>query len=325
MGHDLMANPRRLGIVAATLATGSGLAYMAAAGAPRGWLAINAAALVIGLALLGIITRSRGDASRGSGGFVLAAGLGLLATALFGMTIEETARWVRVGVVTLQPSLILLPLMIVSHARQRDRLAATGLAVAALALALQPDRAMAGALLAGTAAVALQRRTPATRAVLAAAAAGFAVTLWRADALPATPFVEQVFASAFAFTPFAGAGLAAAALLLLLPALASDARARDPLAPVFGAVWLAIMLAALLGNYPTPVIGYGGSGILGYLLCLAALPARIGAPVTPGGATRPADPSQPRRNSPMVSATPMTMMPIFNIRSGNTFKARAPR
>ena len=33
-----------------------------------------------------------------------------------------------------------------------------------------------------------------------------------------------------------------------------------------------MLLASALGNYPTPLLGYGGSGILGYLLCLAALP-----------------------------------------------------
>jgi hypothetical protein len=43
-------------------------------------------------------------------------------------------------------------------------------------------------------------------------------------------------------------------------------------ATVFAAVWLTILAAAAIGNYPTPLLGYGGSGVLGYLLCLAALP-----------------------------------------------------
>jgi hypothetical protein len=43
---------------------------------------------------------------------------------------------------------------------------------------------------------------------------------------------------------------------------------------VFGAVWMAAVLAAALGNYPTPVVGYGGSAIVGYLLSLGLLPAR---------------------------------------------------
>ncbi len=267
MLSKLMLRPRWLGAIAATAATDAGLAFMAFAGAPHAYLALNSAALAIGLALLAIVVRSRGDAEHGSGALVIVAASALLATAQFGVRIDGAARWVRFGVVTLQPALILLPLMILAYARRRDRLGSIGMALAALALALQPDRAMAGALLAGTAAVALPAREPAPRIVLAVAALGFAVTLLRADTLPPTPFVEQVLASALALSAPAGAGMVAAAALLLLPALA-----RDHTAPVFVAVWLAILVAATLGNHPTPLLGYGGSGILGYLLCLAALP-----------------------------------------------------
>ena len=42
---------------------------------------------------------------------------------------------------------------------------------------------------------------------------------------------------------------------------------------VSGAVWFGCIAAAALGNYPTPVVGYGGSAILGYLLTFAFLPA----------------------------------------------------
>lgn len=269
MLNELMVRPRRLGMCAAILATGAGLVFMAAAGAPWAYLVVNGAALVIGLALLTVVVRSRGDALRGSGALVLAAAFGLLATAAFGMSIDGAARWVRIGVVTLQPALILLPAMIIAYARHRDLLATAGMLLVALALALQPDRAMASALLAGLAVVAWQHREAGTRAVVVVATIGFAASLLRADTLPATPFVEQVFATALAFAPLAGGGLIAAAVVLLLPALA-----RDDTASVFIAVWLAIFLAAVLGNYPTPVIGYGGSGILGYLLGLSALPGR---------------------------------------------------
>lgn len=36
-------------------------------------------------------------------------------------------------------------------------------------------------------------------------------------------------------------------------------------------------MAAALGNYPTPIVGYGGSAIIGYVLSLLALPKRAGA------------------------------------------------
>jgi hypothetical protein len=63
--------------------------------------------------------------------------------------------------------------------------------------------------------------------------------------------------------------------MLLVPAIIgwrTNPAGRLP-AAVFGAVWLAIILAAALGNYPTPVVGYGSSAIIGYLLSLTALSA----------------------------------------------------
>jgi cell division protein FtsW (lipid II flippase) len=34
-----------------------------------------------------------------------------------------------------------------------------------------------------------------------------------------------------------------------------------------------VIAAAAIGNYPTPLVGYGGSAILGYLLSAALLSA----------------------------------------------------
>jgi hypothetical protein len=63
---------------------------------------------------------------------------------------------------------------------------------------------------------------------------------------------------------------------------------RRPGHAVFGAVWLAVIVAAALGNYPTPLVGYGGSAILGYLLSLLYLPPRRAArPIRRGGAPGP--------------------------------------
>ncbi len=144
--------------------------------------------------------------------------------------------------------------------------------VAALALALQPDRAMAGTLVAGLAVVAVQRSNRQTMVALAAAIGSFCVTLLRPDVLPATAFVEHVMVDAFALSAVAGGALVTGAMLLILPALA-----RSQAAPVFAVTWLAILVAALLGNYPTPLLGYGGSGIIGYLLSLAVLPPHVGS------------------------------------------------
>lgn len=244
---------------------------MAAGGAPASYAIINAAALVIGIALLAIVRRQRGDNPRLGGAFILAAAAGLLATAMLGITIDGAARWVRIGAVSLQPGLVLLPVMIIAFARRADGAATLGMIVAALALALQPDRAMAGTLVAGLAVVTIQRPNRQTMVALAAAIGGSCVTLLRPDALPATAFVEHVMIDAFALSAVAGGALVTGAMLLILPALA-----RSDAAPVFAVTWIAILVAAMLGNYPTPLLGYGGSGIIGYLLSLAALPPQVG-------------------------------------------------
>eukprot|EP01035_Chromulina_nebulosa_P012784 gene12784-17044_t len=110
----------------------------------------------------------------------------------------------------------------------------------------------------------------------AAALAGFAVALAQPDHLPAVRHVEQVLFSSFAVHPLAGVAVVLAMLLMIAPAWIGYRRDRATGAPwlVFGAVWLGVIAAAALGNYPTPLVGYGGSAIIGYVLGLAALPRR---------------------------------------------------
>jgi hypothetical protein len=156
----------------------------------------------------------------------------------------------------------------------RDSLATTGLVLAALALALQPDRAMAGALAAGLVALALVRIDRAVVIALTAAVAGLVATLIRPDTQPARPFVDQILYTAFDVHLLAGLAVVGGSLLLVAPAILARTRSRAdvPTYAVFGSVWLAVVLAAALGNYPTPLVGYGGSAILGYLVSVGALP-----------------------------------------------------
>jgi hypothetical protein len=276
---DLSRHPRSLAVAAACAATLLGLGYMAIAGAPFRMLATNAAALLIGfgvlLALIPVVRSRRVD-----GGTVsLSLGCVLLATSFFGQSAEGATRWLVVGGLALQPSLILVPVMTVAMARARNPLALAGIVIAALALALQPDRAMAATLATGLAVVALIR--PERHILLAHGAAilAFGWTLTQPDALPATPYVDQIVWSSFALHPLAGLGVACGLCLLVLPALAGFVRdpGRREIYAVFGATWLAIIVAAVLDNYPTPLVGYGASAIIGYVLGLIGLPERIEA------------------------------------------------
>jgi len=177
----------------------------------------------------------------------------------------------------LQISLIVVPALLVAFARRRDLLSTLGVMLAAVALALQPDRAMAGVIAVSLAALAVHRRDRWVLSALGVATAGFVATLLRPDRLPALPYVDQIFYTAFEVHALAGLAVLGGALLLVVPAISglrADPENRDVYA-VFGLAWLCVAVAAALGNYPTPLVGYGGSSVLGYALSLALLPGKV--------------------------------------------------
>ena len=163
----------------------------------------------------------------------------------------------------------------------RSNMTAAEASVAAAAMAIQPDRAMAGMLAAGLGVLAVMRPERHLIAALGASVASFAATLVRADTLAAVPYVDQILYSSFDVHAAAGAAVLGGSALLLVPAIVGwrrDPANRDSYA-AFGFVWLAGIMAAALGNYPTPIVGYGGSAIIGYALSLLALPKLTGAGV----------------------------------------------
>lgn len=271
--NRIWARPRLLGLICGAGAVGMGMAYMFAAGAPARHLLVNMAALVLGASLWLALGRLAGSRLVGAGPAVFALALSLLLTALFGVAVEGASRWVSVGPLTLQISLIVLPVMIVLYARRPDAIGTAGLIVAAGALAAQPDRAMAGVLLAGLLGVAAATRNRFTMTATAAAAFAFGWTLLTPETLPAVPYVDRVLYAAFDVHPLAGVAVVIGALALIVPALVGIFRGAGERSAflAFGGCWLAIVVAAALGNFPTPLVGYGGSAVLGHLLSVALL------------------------------------------------------
>lgn len=266
--------PRALGILCAISAVVLGTVYMAIAGAPLRYIGINVGALAIGLTMLALLGRSVAAGQRWTDGAIVAMAGALLATALLGSKADGAARWVNFGGLAIQPSLILLPGMLIAYSRSRSVLATVGIIAAAAAMALQPDRAMAGMLALCLAVLAVIRRDRLAAVTLAVGVTGFAATLARADTLPAVPYVDQILYSSFDVHVGAGLAVLGGMTMLLIPAIAGwshDANNRATYA-TFGATWFAVIMAAALGNYPTPIVGYGGSAIIGYALSLLALP-----------------------------------------------------
>lgn len=271
-----LGEPRGFALACGVLATTMGLAHLAATAAPSGMLIMNAMALVAGGMLVLPVWRNE-PADRPFFAFLsLGTGAVLLLTAIFGEQTAGAARWLSMGQIVLQPSLVLLPLIVVGFARTRDALTAFGIAVSAIALALQPDRAMAGALLAGLAAMTIFARDPRTLFCLAVAGLAFAVTCIRPDAVSATPYVDGVFRTAFSNGIIPGLAVWGGAVILLLPAARGIIRDRPRRAvhAASGATWCAVLAAAASADFPTPLVGYGGSAIVGYTLATLALPRR---------------------------------------------------
>lgn len=292
--RDILHDPRRLAALCAVVATGLGMVYMAMAGAPTRYLAVNAGALLLGFLIVAIAARGR-DTVR-AGAVHLAFAALLLLTPVVALPVEGAARWIAVAGLYIQPSLIVLPAMLVGFARARQGASALSLVIAALALALQPDRAMAAAMALTLIFLALIRPERMVIVALSAALCSATATILKPDRLPAVPYVDRILYTAFDVHPLAGAAVLIGAALLIVPAIVGFLREpeRRETYVAFGAVWLAIIGAAAAGNYPTPLVGYGGSAILGYALSLLCLPGaahRAGGERTGGaGLQRPLDP-----------------------------------
>lgn len=285
--YAMIRCPRTIGVACAVGAVVLGLAYMVIAKAPIRYLAINAAALVIGLTILVLLGRTVAAGRAAIGAAIAAMAAALLATALIGASADGAARWVSLGGLAIQPSSILVPLMLVAFSRTRTMLATAGIAASAAAIALQPDRAMAGILALSLATLAIISRDRHVIVALVASVAGFAGTLAQADTLMAVPYVDQILYSSFDIHALAGVAVWGGLALLLIPAIVGwrrDAANRATYA-VFGALWFATIVAAALGNYPTPAVGYGGSAIIGYALSLLGLPRATGVHARAGAQT----------------------------------------
>lgn len=296
---------REAALTCAIAATGLGLVFLAEAGAPAPYLILNLTALIAGLIIVLPFRRRDPVATPFAGVVAITTGLILLLTAVFGNEASDARRWLYLGGLVFQPGLIGLPFLLVAFARCRDMMTTAGLILGAIAIALQPDRAMAGAMVAGIAVAALMKRDRMALLALSVALAGFIVTMVRPDAVPATPFVDGVFRLAPSTSLVAVAALWGGVAVLLLPPILGLRRSPEAASAhaAFGATWLALMSAAFLGDYPAPMVAYGGSAIVGYLWSIVALPAEVslawrGASMNGSASARTIDPDDRRCGHP---------------------------
>lgn len=264
-------SPALAAILGGMAVCGLGSQWLFDFAAPWPYQGINLAAMVVGLLLCGLLIRLplrwRWPA--------LLAAAALLVTALFGVGQDGVRRWVTLGYgVTVQPAFLLLPLLATAYARAPDDgWHRAAMLVAAAAMALQPDRSMAAMLVAAAAVTAALKPTRSAALILVVTVTAFAVTLWRHDPLPAVPFVEG-FIARISQSSWGNRALLLVVAAALLSPLADcrkvTAEARRAII-AFTLCWGTLFIASIIAPYPTPLLGYGASAIIGYFLSTIAL------------------------------------------------------
>jgi hypothetical protein len=241
----------------------TGIANMVVGSAPVHYIAINAVALVAALAIMRFLPAIETEHA-----VLVVSAVAIFALALpllIGPDLEGIRRWIGLGPVQLHSGMLVLPMLVALFPRLKSAHGITAVALAAVAISLQPDRASAIALLTGTAALLVANRSATNALQLLCAGVAVAVTFMRPDALEPVAFVENVLPDAWRSNPLLavllGASLAAA---LFIPAIG-----HQKLIPVMATVG-GFAVASLLGAYPVPVIGYGAAAIIGYGLAVAA-------------------------------------------------------
>lgn len=251
-----------------------GLAYLLVSGAPLTMVIVNGGAIVVGIFLalsLRLAARANDHVITMTaliGAFIL------FGTAIFGYAIEDARRWLLIGPFFIQTSLILLPLIAICFARVQNFWTALAVVVAAFAMAGQPDRAMAAMLFVAVVIVGLMRPNRLTVSASVFCTMTFSTTLLVPDRLPAVPFVDHILWTAFDIDLWVGLALWTGCLLLVGPILFVRKAKRTILHYVFASCWLTLITAAAMGAYPTPIVGYGASAIIGYFLSLTFLQSK---------------------------------------------------
>jgi cell division protein FtsW (lipid II flippase) len=238
----------------------------------------NLAAWAVGTLLCLGLWRTRSSPGQGRWfDFAAVLTLAALAATLLVPGVEGVHRWVPLGPVRLHAAAVLLPLLLVAMqglSQARGWWISAGVAVAvALLLWLQPDAAQATAFAAGCLVLLLPLagRDPLRLICLLSLPLLAGLTWLRRDPLAPVPHVEGIVGLAAGL----GAGWAVAAvvslLVLPLPFFHAARGAGKHAALALGTYVAITILAAFLGNFPVPVMGYGVSPILGYLAGLGIL------------------------------------------------------
>jgi len=247
-----------------------GLVVMSRAGVPAGTWLRNLAATLVGV--LAVVAASR-RGSRSSPWatlprWVFAVGLALLGATLMAPGVAGVHRWLGLGPLEVHVGAVLLPWLLV-FLTDLDWKPSVVVAVLILTvLLLQPDAAQAASFAAGWGVWAGMRRGRAAAAPIAAAVILAGATWLRHDPLEPVAYVEGIVGVAAGQGAILGVASLFALALLPAPFLLNP---KHQVGTAMAVYMAGTLVAAWLGDYPVPVLGYGVSPILGYYLAVVAL------------------------------------------------------
>ena len=250
-------------LLALALPVLAGLAYLYAFDAPQSYLLVNGGALAIGALWMAF-----GPSVSQLLSIRILGALALILLALplaTGPSIEGVARWIPLGPIQLHAGAIAVPLLAGAATLDKDYTPVWLLSAVFLAM-VQPD---AGTLFAITGlSIGLYFAKPDWKPGVVAMAAFLAALYAHLRALlPPQPFVERVLAELILANPLAAFGL----LLTLVASLGLTLRSIPlPLevrAGLAGAL-AGFSIAGFISTYPSILIGYGASPILGLALAM---------------------------------------------------------
>lgn len=244
----------------------AGLAYLALFAAPQSYILINAGALAVGLgwSIFGWTPKSWHMERGGSVALFLLLALTLRAEP----EVEGITRWFAFGGFSLHAGLVLIPLIAVLSAKDED-LGAYVLLMALAITVFQPDAASALALTGAAFGMALTNHD---RRAGAVGGIGLFAVAWASltPNLAPEPFVERVIQDVWVEAPFL-AILLTASLIASIALILRNQNAAQATKFALAGTFIGFTVAAILGDYPTPLIGYGASSIIGLSLALPAI------------------------------------------------------
>jgi len=263
-----------LALIAQVTATAAiSLLAIRAAGAGTASVAVQAAAFLIGAMALWAASRM----ARPSRGPKLTSAAAILVVAVFmlttGVEMQGAHRWLALGPVLIHPASLLGAPLLWLVAQDADDVWSAGVAaLTILTFGLSFDGAASLAFAVGTTGL-LTAARGSWKTLAPLAALAWILALWsltRAQALPRVPYVEDVVPTVWAVAPVLGVAAVIALILLSAPLLWMGWRARGIGAAglAMAGFWIGLSAANLLGAYPAPVVGYGASPVIGWLVAV---------------------------------------------------------